>query len=97
VGLAVDRSHGRAEFAQCRLIDQLHRNRESDAEGHREQRSEIAPRVMAQFGTGEVGQEREHVSWSTQHKPARPEVSKGRPGVSKDRTRKTPFGLSLSK
>ena len=59
VGLAVDGAHGGAELGERRRVDQVHRERERDAEHHREQRGGVAPRVVAQLGPRELAQQRD--------------------------------------
>ena len=50
VGLAVDGAHRGAELGERRGVDQVHRERQRDAEHHREQRGRVAPRVRTPLG-----------------------------------------------
>jgi len=57
VGHAVDGAHRRAELAQRGLVDEVHRERQCHAERDRQQRGQVAPRVVAQLGPRQLAQQ----------------------------------------
>ena len=60
VGLAIDRAHRRAELAQRRGVDQVHRKSQGHAQQHRQHRGAVAQAVVAQLLPGKGAQQSAH-------------------------------------
>ena len=57
VGLAVDLAHRGAELAERRFVDEVHREGQRHAQGHRQHRHGVAQRLVQQPGPGDLAQQ----------------------------------------